>query len=44
MFMESLFKLQECEMGEGREAQQGGVICIIVADLQYCRIETNTTW
>lgn len=44
MFMESLFKLQECGMEEGREAQQGGVICIIVADLHYCRAETNTTW
>ena len=44
MFMESLFKLQECGMGEEREAQQGGVVCIIVADLHCCMAETDTIW
>ena len=29
--------------GEGREAQQGGIMCIIVTDLHCCMAETNTT-
>lgn len=43
MFMESLFKLQESGMGEGREAQQEG-LCIIAADLHCCMAETDTIW
>ena len=34
---------QECGTGEGREAQQEGIICIIVTDLHCCMAETNTT-
>ena len=30
--------------GEGREAQEGGDICIIMADLCCCMAETNTTF
>ena len=30
-----------CEGWEGRVAQQGGDICIIMADLCCCRAETN---
>ena len=30
-------------MGEGREAQEDGDICIIMADLHCCMEETNTT-
>ena len=29
--------------GEGRQAQEGGDICIIVADSYCCTAETNTT-
>ena len=28
--------------GEGREAQEGGDICIIMADSHCCTAETNT--
>ena len=31
-----------CSMGEGRDAQEGGDICIIMADLCCCTAETNT--
>ena len=31
------------EMGEGREAQQGGGICIHIADSLCCTVEMNTT-
>ena len=27
--------------GKGKDAQQGGNICIIIADLGYCMAETN---
>ena len=27
---------------EGRETHEGGDICIIMADLCYCMLETNT--
>ena len=30
-------------MGEGRETQGGGDICLIMADLICCMAETNTT-
>jgi len=29
-------------MGEGREDQEGGDICIIMADFHCCMAETNT--
>ena len=29
--------------GRGREAPEGGVICVITADSRYCMAETNTT-
>ena len=29
--------------GQGREAQDGGDTCIIMADLRCCMAETNTT-
>ena len=31
------------EWREGREAQEEGDMCIIMADLHCCMIETNTT-
>ena len=33
-------------MGWGgvKEAQEGGDICIFMADLPCCKVETNTTW
>ena len=30
-------------MGSGREIQEGGDICMIMADAHYCVVETNTT-
>ena len=30
-------------VGSGREAQEGGDICIIMADSSCCMAETNTT-
>ena len=33
----------EVEQQEGREAQEGSDICIIMADLCGCMAETNTT-
>ena len=34
------------EWGIGREAQEEGDICILMADLHHCHCmaETNTTW
>ena len=34
-----------CDMREGprRDAQEGGDICILMADSCYCLTETNTT-
>ena len=31
-------------MGGGREAQEGGDTCILIADSQWCTAETNTTY
>ena len=33
----------ESGMGDGREAQKGEYICIIMADSHCCTAETNTT-
>ena len=30
-------------MGSGREIQEGGDICMIMADAHHCVVETNTT-
>ena len=30
-------------MGDGREAPEGGDLCILMADSHYCMAETNTT-
>lgn len=30
-------------MGEGREATEGGDVCLIMTDLHYCMAETNMT-
>ena len=30
--------------GVGREAQEGGDICIHIADKLYYTVKTNTTW
>ena len=30
-------------VGSGREVQEGGDICILMADSCYCMVETNTT-
>ena len=30
-------------MGSGREVQEGGDICILMADSHYCMAEINTT-
>ena len=33
---------QEGDMARGREAEEGGDVCIIMAELRCCMAETNT--
>ena len=37
------FNKGECIIGSGREAQEGGDICILMADSHCCMAETNAT-
>ena len=42
--IEALYQSEEWDwVGDGRESQKGGDICILIADSYHCMAENNTT-